>query len=115
LHIIEEKDFPAHYGTTVSSISDRLPRIKKLCEDAMQQVCDEAKGPAVTMDIHVVEGNAASAIVEFSETRGIDLVVIATHGLTGIKHLLLGSVTEKVVRMAQHPVFTVKMFGKSLV
>jgi len=45
----------------------------------------------------------------------IDLIVIATHGLTGLEHLLLGSTTEKVVRMASCPVFTVKSFGKSLI
>jgi hypothetical protein len=42
-------------------------------------------------------------------------VTIATHGRTGIKRLLIGSVAEKVVRMAPCPVFTVKSFGKALV
>ena len=63
----------------------------------------------------LLEGNPASDIVKFAQSQEIDLIVIATHGLTGIKHLLLGSVAEKVVRMAPCPVFTVKVFGKSLV
>ena len=45
----------------------------------------------------------------------MDLIVIATHGLTGLKHLFIGSVAEKVVRMAQCPVYTVKSFGKKLI
>jgi nucleotide-binding universal stress UspA family protein len=44
----------------------------------------------------------------------MDLIVIATHGLTGIEHFLVGSTTEKVIRTAPCPVFTVKAFGKSL-
>jgi len=44
-----------------------------------------------------------------------DLIVIATHGLSGLEHLHLGSTTEKVVLMASCPVFTVKSFGKSLI
>ncbi|MEW6737338.1 MAG: universal stress protein [Acidobacteriota bacterium] len=41
------------------------------------------------------------------------MIVIATHGLTGIKHLLLGSVTEKVLRRASCPVLVVNSVGKS--
>jgi hypothetical protein len=44
-----------------------------------------------------------------------DLIVIATHGLTGLKRFFLGSVTEKVVRRARCPVFTVRAFGESMV
>ena len=41
-------------------------------------------------------------------------MVIATHGLTGLAHVLLGSVSEKVVRRATSPVLSVKTFGKNL-
>ncbi|MEX0602822.1 MAG: universal stress protein, partial [Bacteroidota bacterium] len=57
---------------------------------------------------------ATGDIVRFAESTGVDLIVIATHGLTGLEHLLMGSVTEKVVRMAPCPVLTLKPFGKSL-
>jgi nucleotide-binding universal stress UspA family protein len=42
------------------------------------------------------------------------MIVIATHGLTGIDRMLMGSITEKVVRQSPCPVFTVKAFGKDL-
>jgi len=44
----------------------------------------------------------------------VDLIVIATHGRSGLERLLLGSVTERVVRRASVPVFVVKSYGKSL-
>ncbi len=74
----------------------------------------ETDGPEVRADIHVMEGRATSDIVHFAEQNDSDLIVIATHGLSGVKHMLMGSVSEKVVRVAPCPVFTVEAFGKSL-
>lgn len=64
---------------------------------------------------HVTSGRAASDIVQTVEALGSDLVVNATHGLTGLSRLLFGSTAEEVVRETSCPVFTVKPFGRSLV
>ena len=52
-------------------------------------------------------GGAADAIVQVAQNEDVDLVVIATHGLTGWRHMLFGSVTEAVVHGAHCPVLTV--------
>jgi nucleotide-binding universal stress UspA family protein len=57
----------------------------------------------------VREGNAEEAILEVAQHRNVDLVVMGTHGRTGLKHLFVGSVAEKVVRKASCPVLTVKL------
>lgn len=54
------------------------------------------------------EGYPASVIEEEAETRNVDLIVIGTRGHTGLKHLLLGSVAERVVQKAPCAVLTVK-------
>ena len=54
------------------------------------------------------EGYPATVIVEEAESQGADLVVLGTHGHTGIKHLLLGSIAERVVQHSPCPVLTVK-------
>lgn len=56
-------------------------------------------------------GNPWSAICEYAEKRDIDLIVISTHGLTGIKHALLGSTAERIVQHANCPVLVVKSKG----
>jgi len=56
----------------------------------------------------VREGYAATAIVDEAIELGADLIVIGTHGLSGLKHMLLGSVAERVVQKAPCPVLTVK-------
>jgi nucleotide-binding universal stress UspA family protein len=55
-----------------------------------------------------VIGTPASAIIEFAGGRGVDLIVMGTHGRGGMSHLLLGSVAERVVRTAPCPVLTVR-------
>ena len=56
----------------------------------------------------VREGYPAAVITDEAETQGADLIVIGTHGLSGLKHLLLGSIAERVVQKAPCPVLTVK-------
>jgi nucleotide-binding universal stress UspA family protein len=56
----------------------------------------------------VRSGIPEEEIMQFAEHEGMDLIVMATHGWTGLKHILLGSVAEKVVRRSLVPVLTVK-------
>jgi len=53
-------------------------------------------------------GPPADTIVRVAQERGVDLIVMSTHGRTGLQHVLMGSVAEKVVRLAPCPVLTVK-------
>ena len=61
-----------------------------------------------TWDVDVTAGPPAETIVHVAHERDADLIVIGTHGRTGLSHVLLGSVAEKVVRLAPCPVLTVK-------
>jgi len=115
LHVIEETIHPSFYASGINSIFKLMPDIKAKTTTAMQNLLKETAGPPVEADFNILEGRAARDIVQFAEENSSDLIVIATHGLTGIEHFLLGSVAEKVVRRAPCPVFTVKAFGKSLI
>lgn len=114
LHVVEETLHPAFYATGKSSIFDFVPDIRRKSLQAMRQLVAKAKAPEAKVTFHVVEGRAAAEIPKWAEDHRVDMIVIATHGLTGLEHLLLGSVTEKVLRTAPCPVFTVKVFGRSL-
>ncbi len=56
----------------------------------------------------VVQGPVALEIVEMAKEEGADLIVLSTHGATGIRHLLLGSIAEKIVRSAACPVLSIR-------
>ncbi|HUI11745.1 MAG TPA: universal stress protein [Bacteroidota bacterium] len=64
--------------------------------------------PDVRISQVVRTGHAAEEITRFSREENVDLIVMATHGRTGVKHALLGSVAEKVVRFSAVPVMAVK-------
>ena len=64
--------------------------------------------PGVECEHHLLFGYPADAIVEFAKTHQIDLIVMGTHGRTGVVRLLRGSVAEAVVRRAECPVLTLK-------
>jgi len=60
-------------------------------------------------------GPAAEGIIEAAKEKDADLIVMTTHGRTGLSHALMGSVTEKVVRQAPCPVLTIRPKGVQLV
>lgn len=62
----------------------------------------------VPVEVHVLDGHAASVIADYADQAAADLVVIASHGLSGLRRFLLGSVTAGVVRAATCPVLTVR-------
>jgi len=64
-----------------------------------------------TWEVEIAVGRPAEAIVRLALERNADLIVMGTHGRTGLKHMVLGSVAEKVVRLAPCPVLTVKYAG----
>ena len=63
--------------------------------------------PLVEVHEKVEIGSPATNIIDEAERQGSDLIVMSTHGRTGLAHVLMGSVTEQVVRNAACPVFSV--------
>jgi nucleotide-binding universal stress UspA family protein len=65
-------------------------------------------GPHIPLVPVVRSGSPAEMITQYAKEEGMDLIVMATHGRTGLRHILMGSVAEKVVRTSDVPVLTVK-------
>jgi nucleotide-binding universal stress UspA family protein len=63
----------------------------------------------------VVEGSPKVEIIRYARNQDIDLIVLSTHGRTGLPHVILGSVAENVVRTACCPVLTVRPDGHQFV
>jgi nucleotide-binding universal stress UspA family protein len=72
--------------------------------DASRREAEVAGAPRV--ETKQREGVAATEIVDFAREGEFDLIVMGTHGRTGVKHALMGSVAERVVRKAPCPVLT---------
>jgi nucleotide-binding universal stress UspA family protein len=112
MHIVEDVVFPSVYG--IDPIAPQLPDVQQRAAEALERMADEVIGGAVPTNLHVIAGYAARDIIDFADENDTGLIAMATHGRTGLERFLIGSVTEKVIRSASCPVFTVKPFGKSL-
>lgn len=79
--------------------------------DAVRAQLDkiQASVPGVAIEHRLEEGDPADAVLQVADDIRCDLIVLGTHGRTGLGRLLMGSVAEKVVRKAKCPVLTVKL------
>jgi nucleotide-binding universal stress UspA family protein len=88
---------------------DFLQTVKDEAQRSLSRYGDRLRSRGVSVPEEVVrEGYPATVIEEVAELRDADLIVIGSRGLSGLKHLLLGSIAERVVQKAHCPVLTVK-------
>ncbi len=82
------------------------PEFEAACIRRLKAIARE-KLAGVSHEIFVASGNAAPEILKLTAEQGIGLIVMGTHGRTGLKRFLLGSVAERVVRESPVPVLTI--------
>jgi nucleotide-binding universal stress UspA family protein len=111
LHVVEDPFVTGAWGA--NAFTPNMPELKDdMIADARSRL-DVLKKAAAANDrivvaATVVTGEPARAIVEHAKTGAFDLIVMSTHGRTGLTHLFLGSVAERVLRTAPCPVLTVR-------
>ena len=69
--------------------------------------------PQVKLKSSVLEGHPSTQICKYAASHKCDLIIIATHGRTGLSHMMLGSTAEQVVRHAPCPVLTLRVTPKN--
>lgn len=84
-------------------------QIKSTARESLDKAAREKVSPGVTSLKVIVHGNPADEVVRTAAEQNVDLIVIATHGLTGWRRFIFGSVAEKVIRMASCPVLTIQV------
>jgi len=95
---------PAEPGVIWNTIDNESR--SRHAEQAMRERLDDAKYTGIHIDITF--GDAGHEIADFAEQVGADLIVVPSHGRTGLSRMLIGSVAEKVVRLAHCPVLVLK-------
>ncbi len=107
LHVIEPVVLPTDFGYVPATPVDLD---EQRMQDARKQLSGIAGelGATVPVDFIVRLGRSWKEIVETAKNKHMDLLIIATHGYTGLKYALLGSVAEKIIRHAPCPVLVVR-------
>jgi nucleotide-binding universal stress UspA family protein len=113
VHAVHVPALPADYGVSPLG-ADRTPAFVEGSRRALESLRSRYLPGTLAGDVLVEVGHPADVILAAVEERAPDLVALATHGLTGLQRLAMGSIAEYVVRRAPCAVFTVKSFGKSL-
>jgi nucleotide-binding universal stress UspA family protein len=95
-------DAPAHFN-----VAEYQKEMLVWSKRELDELSRERIPPHVSFRTHAVEGNPPEEIIRLAQSERVDAIVIATHGRTGWRHLVFGSVAEKVVRLAPCPVITI--------
>lgn len=110
LHVIHVISDPA--VVAIPPTEGYLPKsyyedIRQRTNEELSQLPDKEWGEGITVVREAMDGIAFIEIARYAKDKSIDLIVMGTHGYTGLTHLVMGSVAEKVVRKAPCPVLTV--------
>jgi nucleotide-binding universal stress UspA family protein len=109
LHVVQ--DLALFVPDTVTGTPPVVPPVEQLTaavREGLQRVVRDNGLERLRVCPEVREGTPFYEIIRFAKEKDVDLIVMGTHGRSGLAHVLLGSVTEKVVRKAPCPVLTVR-------
>ena len=110
LHVVPLSDY-ANYAAHLAPGSAEFEHLQRTLHNAATKsiAAEVARLSATTkVDADTVDGPPPAEICAYAKEHGVDLIVIGSHGLTGFKHLLLGSVAERVVHHSGVPVLVVR-------
>jgi universal stress protein A len=113
LHVIDIRSFNEGLDAMTKQMPDEetLEQLRvKLLDCIPEEIRDDMDIEAI-----VVQGIPFAEIISTAKEKEIDMIVIGSHGRTGLSHMMLGSVSEKVVRKAPCPVLTVRQPGHEFV
>ena len=109
MHVVESAPYSV---TDTFNVIDRRRPVQTIASSLLASWEEEIE-PRITVRTHLAVGFAYQEILKRVQKEQVDLIIMGTYGRTGLGHFLLGSVTEKVVRLATCPVLTVRLKGQT--
>jgi nucleotide-binding universal stress UspA family protein len=113
LHVIDIRSF----DESIDAMSKQIPddeTLNQLKTKLLDCIPEEIRS-GMDVEAIVVQGIPFAEIISTARKENIDMIVIGSHGRTGIAHIMLGSVSEKVIRKAPCPVLTVRQSNHKFV
>ncbi len=112
LYVIQDISIAEWYIPSSISVTDLVEDMQKSAWNEMEKWNAEVAAQVKDVEKMVVRGVPFVEIIKTAKSKNVDMIVIGTHGRTGIDHMLFGSTAEKVVRKSPCPVLTVRIAGK---
>ncbi len=108
LHVVELPFLPSYSMAGVPDLSLPVEQLEETGRQRMEKMLEECRESYPRVEADIRTGAPFVEVIDFARENEMDLVVMGTHGRSGLKELLIGSVAEKVVRKAPCPVLTVR-------
>jgi nucleotide-binding universal stress UspA family protein len=107
LNVVEDIKTWAGFYVPHLNLDDLSDQMITGAQKKLKEYVSEHMGDPANLTLNVVVGDPAICIVDYVTQNGIDLVVMGTHGRSGLEHAIMGSVAEKVLRKTPAPVFII--------
>jgi len=108
LHVLEDPFYPATGASFGFDMSDFFTRMEAESRERLEEIVTPEMAKGIDIERVLVRGTPFLEIIREAKERRVDMIVVATHGRSGLAHVLMGSVTEKIVRKAPCPVLVVR-------
>lgn len=108
IYVVEPMIYPADFSMGQVAIPSTDIDLHSRAEEELTKLSKDIVSGNLQVEILIKTGKPFVEIIETASANDIDLIIIATHGHTGVEHLLFGSTAEKVVRKAPCPVLTLR-------
>jgi nucleotide-binding universal stress UspA family protein len=114
IHVIQQPTYPLGMYAEISfDAMDKFNRnISDVTEKEMKNLCEVEMQGFKNYESMTINGTPFIEIIRTAKEKEVDLIVVGTHGRTGLDYVLFGSTAEKVVRKASCPVLSVRLPGK---
>ena len=103
--------YSGDYPISPKLLKEKESADQSIAKDYLDQILNRLKHKRTELDSKVLVGRVADSLVDFTEMNDFDLILIATHGRSGVKRWVRGSIADKVLRASNIPVLMVRAPG----
>ena len=108
LHVIEDPFYPSNGATFGFNVEEFFRRMEEESSKRMLELVPPDTEKEIPVERIAIRGTPFLEIIRLAKERDVDMIILSTHGRSGLAHVLMGSVTEKTVRKAPCPVLVVR-------
>jgi len=106
-----ELKYQLEFPMPANIIAERESAVKSLAKDYLNQVVNRLKDNGTIFHVEVIVGRIAASLIDYAQENDLDLILIATHGRSGVTRWVRGSIADRILRSANIPVLMVQAPG----
>jgi nucleotide-binding universal stress UspA family protein len=115
LHVVDDMYLRLGGDAYAAVLPDLQEDVEREARERLARLAADDELSSLTVEMVITSGATAQAIVDYAEKEDVQLIVVGTHGRSGVAHFFMGSVAERIVRTAHCPVLTVRRSERDFV